>query len=85
MATEQIEANIAAVVKAACAHRNAALGPFINRALLMTVPGNEYYALNIDNWLPVASEEEIEKLDIRRQKKGKKRDKEVQEPSQALA
>ncbi|KJH41201.1 ribosomal protein, L1P family [Dictyocaulus viviparus] len=31
MATEQIEANIAAVVKAACAHRNAALGPFINR------------------------------------------------------
>lgn len=26
-----VEANIAAVIKAACAHRSAALGPFINR------------------------------------------------------
>ncbi|CAJ0589160.1 unnamed protein product [Cylicocyclus nassatus] len=48
MADSEVEANIAAVIKAACAHRNPALGPFINRALLMTIPGEEHYALNID-------------------------------------
>lgn len=28
----------------------------------MTIPGEEHYALNVDAWLPVASEEEIEKV-----------------------
>ncbi|VDM56218.1 unnamed protein product [Angiostrongylus costaricensis] len=79
MPDQQVEANIAAVVKAACSHRNPALGPFINRALLMTIPGEEHYALNIDEWLPVASEEEIEKLEKRRSKKGKKKEKKDEE------
>nr|CDJ90384.1 Ribosomal protein L1 domain containing protein [Haemonchus contortus] len=70
----EIEANIAAVIRSACAHRNAALGPFINRALLMTIPGEEHYALNVDQWLPVPTEEEIEKLEKRRSKKGKKKE-----------
>ncbi|KAJ1358697.1 hypothetical protein KIN20_017187 [Parelaphostrongylus tenuis] len=82
----QVEANIAAVVRAACAHRNAALGPFINRALLMTIPGEEHYALKIDEWLPVATEEEIEKLEKRRNRKGKKKEKkEEEEPLEAEA
>ncbi|VDP04708.1 unnamed protein product [Heligmosomoides polygyrus] len=74
-----VEANIAAVIKAACAHRSAALGPFINRALLMTIPGEEHYALNVDAWLPVPSEEEIEKLERRRNKKGKKKEEKKQD------
>ncbi|KAF8373937.1 mrpl-1 [Pristionchus pacificus] len=70
----EVEANIGAVVAAACAHRNAALGPFVNRALLMTIPGEEHYALDVAAWMPVPSEEELEKLERRRNKKGKKKD-----------
>ncbi|CAJ0599620.1 unnamed protein product [Cylicocyclus nassatus] len=66
MAKSEVEANIAAVIKAACAHRNPAPGPFMNRALLMTIPGEEYYALDINAWLPVPSAEELEKLEKRR-------------------
>ncbi|KAK6749822.1 hypothetical protein RB195_002059 [Necator americanus] len=73
MPDEEVEGNIAAVVKAVCAHRSPALGPFINRALLMTIPGEEHYALNIDTWLPIASEEEIEKIERRRNKKSAKK------------
>ncbi|GMT24501.1 hypothetical protein PFISCL1PPCAC_15798, partial [Pristionchus fissidentatus] len=74
MSDAEVEANIAAVVAAACTHRSAALGPFINRALLMTVPGEEHYAINVDAWMPVPSEEELEKLERRRNKKGKKKE-----------
>ena len=37
MPDEQIEENIATVVKAVCSHRNAALGPFINRSVVLEV------------------------------------------------
>ncbi|GMS97006.1 hypothetical protein PENTCL1PPCAC_19181, partial [Pristionchus entomophagus] len=77
MAPEEVEANVAAVVTAACAHRNAALGPFVNRALLMTIPGEEHYALDVNAWMPVPSEEEVEKLEKRRNKKGKKKEETV--------
>ncbi|CAD6198146.1 unnamed protein product [Caenorhabditis auriculariae] len=79
MPDEQIEANVAAVVAAACAHRNPALGSFVNRALLMTIPGEEHYALNVSSWLPVASEEEIEKIEKRKNKKGKKKEEQKKE------
>ncbi|EYC31125.1 hypothetical protein Y032_0004g1971 [Ancylostoma ceylanicum] len=84
MPDDQVEANIATVIKAACAHRNAALGPFVNRALLMTIPGEEHYALNVDAWLPVASEEEIEKLERRRNKKAKKKEEKKTEEGEEL-
>lgn len=62
MPNDQIEENIATVIAAACSHRNPALGPFINRALLMTIPGEENYAIDVKSWLPVPTEEEIEKV-----------------------
>ncbi|KAF1757543.1 hypothetical protein GCK72_013999 [Caenorhabditis remanei] len=79
MSNEQIEANIATVVSAACAHRNPALGPFINRALLMTVPGEENYAIDVKPWLPVPTEEEIEKIEKRKNKKKKKDEKKTED------
>ncbi|GMR49770.1 hypothetical protein PMAYCL1PPCAC_19965, partial [Pristionchus mayeri] len=74
MPAEEVEANIATILAAVCAHRNAALGPFVNRALLMTIPGEEHVALNVDAWLPVPSEEEVDKLERRRNKKYKKKE-----------
>ncbi|VDL64396.1 unnamed protein product [Nippostrongylus brasiliensis] len=85
MPDEEVEANVAAVIKAACAHRSAALGPFINRSLLMTIPGEEHYALNVDAWLPVPTEEEIEKLEKRRNKKGKKKEEKKDDEDVPLA
>lgn len=79
MSNEQIEANIATVVSAACAHRNPALGSFINRALLMTVPGEENYAIDVKPWLPVPTEEEIEKIEKRKNKKKKKDEKKTED------
>lgn len=62
MPNEHIEANIATVIAAACAHRNPALGSFVNRALLMTIPGEENYAIDVKPWIPIPTEEEIEKV-----------------------
>ncbi|CAB3406591.1 unnamed protein product [Caenorhabditis bovis] len=78
MPNEEIEANIGTVIAAACSHRNPALGPFVNRALLMTIPGDEHYAIDVSKWLPVPSEEEIEKIEKRKNKKKKKEEKKVE-------
>jgi len=64
MTDEQLEANIESIVRATCTYRNPALGPFINRAVLMTVPGNEYYALKVDQWCPTATAEQINKVGV---------------------
>lgn len=74
MPDDQIEANIQSIIEAVCKHKNAALGPFINRALMMVVPGEAHYALDIEKYLPIPTEEEIEKLEKR--KTGKKKKKE---------
>ncbi|VDK78796.1 unnamed protein product [Litomosoides sigmodontis] len=65
----ELEANIEAVIKALCKHRNPALGPFINRALVMVIPGDAHFALNVDPFLPIPTEQEIEKLEKRTKKK----------------
>jgi hypothetical protein len=38
------------------------LGPFINRACLMLIGSREYFPLDINQWIPVATAEEIEKV-----------------------
>uniref|UniRef100_A0A8R1IPW4 Uncharacterized protein n=2 Tax=Caenorhabditis japonica TaxID=281687 RepID=A0A8R1IPW4_CAEJA len=79
MPSEQIEQNIATVIAAACAHRNPALGPFVNRALLMTIPGEANYAIDVKPWLPVPTEEEIEKIEKKKNKKKKKEEKKTED------
>ncbi|CAJ0567560.1 unnamed protein product, partial [Mesorhabditis spiculigera] len=69
MSDDQLEENIAAIVQALCVHRSPALGPFINRCLMMTIPGEAHFALDVKKWEPVATEEELEKMDARRNKK----------------
>ncbi|VDK48459.1 unnamed protein product [Anisakis simplex] len=68
MPDEEIEANIGSIIKAICKHRNPALGPFINRALMMVIPGDMHLAIDIDKFLPVATPEEIEKVNERMSK-----------------
>lgn len=79
MPNEHIEANIATVIAAACAHRNPALGSFVNRALLMTIPGEENYAIDVKPWIPIPTEEEIEKIEKRKNKKKKKDEKKTED------
>lgn len=38
------------------------LGPFINRALLMVIPGDAHFALDVNPFLPIPTEQEIEKV-----------------------
>ncbi|VDO82732.1 unnamed protein product [Onchocerca flexuosa] len=71
MKDEELEANIAAVIGALCKHRNPALGSFINRALLMVIPGDAHFALDVNPFLPVPTEQEIEKVEKRTKKKKK--------------
>ncbi|VDK82586.1 unnamed protein product [Onchocerca ochengi] len=71
MKDEELEANIAAVIGALCKHRNPALGPFINRALLMVIPGDAHFALDVNPFLPIPTEQEIEKVEKRMKKKKK--------------
>ncbi|VDN08003.1 unnamed protein product [Thelazia callipaeda] len=71
MTDEELEANIASVIGALCKHRNPALGPFINRALLMVLPGDAHFALNVNPFLPVPTEQEIERIEKRTRKKKK--------------
>ncbi|PAV63911.1 hypothetical protein WR25_03282 [Diploscapter pachys] len=73
MADEEIEANVETIIKAACSHRNPALGPFINRAVLMTIPGKEFYPIDVNKWLPEPTEEEIERVEKRKTKKAAKK------------
>ncbi|MFH4978701.1 hypothetical protein AB6A40_005410 [Gnathostoma spinigerum] len=72
MADVEVEENVAAIIRAICAHRNPALGPFINRLLLMVIPGTAHFAINIDKYVPVATEEQVEKLEKRQSRKKKK-------------
>lgn len=81
MPDEHVEANMEAVIEAVCKHRSAALGPFINRALMMVIPGEAHFALDINKFLPIPTEEEIEKLEKR--KTGKKKKKEAKEVEKA--
>uniref|UniRef100_A0A914WI12 Mitochondrial ribosomal protein L1 n=1 Tax=Plectus sambesii TaxID=2011161 RepID=A0A914WI12_9BILA len=73
MPPDELEMNVNCLIEAVCKHRNAVLGPFINRAVLMVVPGDEYFSLKIDHLLPVPTAEEIEKFE--KQKKKKKKEK----------
>uniref|UniRef100_A0AC34QH75 Sphingolipid 4-desaturase n=1 Tax=Panagrolaimus sp. JU765 TaxID=591449 RepID=A0AC34QH75_9BILA len=66
MTNEQIEGNIEAIVEAVCKHRSAALGPFINRAVLMVIPGSMYFPVDIQRFYPQPNEEELEKIEKRK-------------------
>ena len=78
MPNEELEANAGALVSELCKQRNPALGPFINRALLMTIPGRTYYSVDISAWEPIASEEDTVKLEKRQKKKKEKKAEEEQ-------
>ncbi|CAK5062337.1 unnamed protein product [Meloidogyne enterolobii] len=65
MPDEEIEANIITIISSLCQQRNPALGPFINRAALMTLPGKTFYSININEWLPVPTEVEIRKVSFK--------------------
>ncbi|VBB29657.1 unnamed protein product [Acanthocheilonema viteae] len=71
MDDRELEANIAAVIEALCKHRNPALGPFINRALLMIIPGDAHFALNVNPFLPIPTEQEFEKIEKQMKKRKK--------------
>ena len=70
MPDAEIEANIQTVVEAVCAHRKPVLGPFINRAVMMVVPGETFFPIQVDAFTPKPTEEEIEKVGICRQAPG---------------
>ena len=65
MPDEEIEANIITIISTLCQQRNPALGPFINRAALMTLPGKTFYSINVNEWLPVPTEVEIRKVSFK--------------------
>jgi len=65
MPDEEIEANIITIISTLCQQRNPALGPFINRAALMTLPGKTFYSINVNEWLPVPTEVEIRKVSLK--------------------
>ena len=79
MPDDQVEANIQAVVEAVCKHRTPALGHFINRAVMMAIPGTMYFPIDIERFYPVATEEELDKLEKRKSGKKKKKEESVQE------
>uniref|UniRef100_A0AC35UCT4 39S ribosomal protein L1, mitochondrial n=1 Tax=Rhabditophanes sp. KR3021 TaxID=114890 RepID=A0AC35UCT4_9BILA len=88
MSDQEIENNIQTILEAVCKNRNPALGPFINRALMMVSPGEEHVALDVQKYLPVPTEEELEKIANKKNKKGanKKAAKEnVEEDVEAVA
>jgi len=85
MSDDHIEANIATIIGSLCKLRNPALGPFVNRALLMTVPGEAHFAINIDHFLPEvteADEEKVEKYKKKKKKKAATREEDEQEEEQ---
>ncbi|KAI6181313.1 Infertile crescent [Aphelenchoides besseyi] len=77
MPDHELEANIATIIEALCKHRNPALGPFVNRALLTLIPPKNYVPINVTKYLPVPTEEEIAKLDKKKTKKKKSTDENV--------
>jgi hypothetical protein len=60
MPNEQLEENIAAIIDAVCKHRTPALGPFINRATLATIPTKNFISIDVEKLIPVPTEEDIE-------------------------
>ncbi|CAD5226680.1 unnamed protein product [Bursaphelenchus xylophilus] len=72
MPDEHIQENIRCVVEALCKHRNPALGPFVNRCMMTLIPSKMFIPVDVSRYMPVASEEQIEKLQNRKKKKAKK-------------
>uniref|UniRef100_A0A0N5AVZ8 Ribosomal protein n=1 Tax=Syphacia muris TaxID=451379 RepID=A0A0N5AVZ8_9BILA len=62
MTNDQIEANIGALVAALCKHRNPALGDFINRAVLLALPSQSYFAMNLKAFVPAVTEADEQKV-----------------------
>ncbi|VDO44134.1 unnamed protein product, partial [Brugia timori] len=85
MNDDELKANIAAVIEALCKHRNPALGPFINRALIMVIPGDAHFALDVNPFLPIPTEQEIEKIGKRMKKKKKGLESAKSDNSEALS
>uniref|UniRef100_A0A915DTN0 Ribosomal protein L1 n=1 Tax=Ditylenchus dipsaci TaxID=166011 RepID=A0A915DTN0_9BILA len=75
MPDEELEANISALLRALCSHRNSALGHFVNRTVMTVLPLSSYYAVDVTNYVPKASQADVEKLEARKNRK--KKDKEA--------
>ena len=73
MPDDQLEANMAEIITYLCKHRSPALGPFINRAVLMTLPGTAHFAIDVSKYVPEVTEEDLEKLQKRKKKKKAKK------------
>ncbi|KAF7639960.1 hypothetical protein Mgra_00000402 [Meloidogyne graminicola] len=75
MPDEEIEANIITIISTLCQQRNPALGPYINRASLMTLPASKtFYSIDVSEWLPIPTEQELRKVEKKPKKKVKKED-----------
>ena len=44
-----------------------------SRAVLMTIPGKEFYPIDVNRWLPEPTEEEIERVEKRKTKRAAKK------------
>lgn len=64
MSDQEIEENVAKVLEAVCKHRNPALGSFVNRVTLTLLPSHSYIPIDVDKYVPKATEEEIENVSI---------------------
>lgn len=62
MMDQHIEENIAKILEAVCNHRNPALGQFINRVTMTSIPSKIFIPINVDKYLPAPTEEELEKV-----------------------
>uniref|UniRef100_A0A0N4ZH13 39S ribosomal protein L1, mitochondrial n=1 Tax=Parastrongyloides trichosuri TaxID=131310 RepID=A0A0N4ZH13_PARTI len=74
MMDEEVEINIKTIIDTICKLRNPALGPFVNRAVMMIDKSNYFVPLNIDSYLPVPTPEELEKVVKKKNKKDKKKE-----------
>jgi hypothetical protein len=62
MTDEQLEENIATVIKTICQHRNPALGPFINRVTLSLIPQKHFLSIDVDKYVLKPTEEQLEEV-----------------------
>lgn len=74
MTDDEIEANVKVIIQALCKHRNPALGPFINRARLICRGVRHPYSIDLTEFMPVASEEQLEKMGRKKKKKKEKKE-----------
>ncbi|KAL3097937.1 hypothetical protein niasHS_000672 [Heterodera schachtii] len=82
MSDEQIEENVAVIVDILCKMRKAVLGPFINRASLITAsagPQQSFFPVDVSPWEALPTEEEIEKHEKTKRKKDQKKMKKKKE------